>query len=139
MKKKNNYSMGVILWPVAIAIISIFVAIASVYRWMPDESIAGEGTGVVSRDAPIPKPVPWKRAPIGAAAGIAKGGDGKWHAIITDDKGYVICSPDSSIQLQSPPPRIDPGCPIDCGFYIPAPSPQAHFHPTHTLSQRMKR
>ena len=123
--KKNKYSMGVILWPVAVAILFILFAIASLYgvfTIFDKKSLAVEGTGVVSRDAPVPKPVPWKRAPTGAAAGIAKGGDGKWHAIITDNEGYVICSPKSPIQLQSPPPQTGPGCPIDCGFYIPVPT-----------------
>ncbi len=133
---KNN-STGVVLVPVAIAV--LFMLFATVARWVPEESIAAEGTGAVSRDAPVPKPLPFKRAPTGAAAGIAKDGDGKWHAIITDDKGYVICSPGSSIQLQSPPLRTGPGCPIDCGFYIPAPTFQSHFHPTLTQSENEKR
>ena len=136
MKKYN--SMGVVWWPVpvgaAAALFFTIFAIMLVHRWMPGESLVDEGTGSGISNSqvlqPKPKPVPrkYKRAPIGAAAGIAKDGDGKWHAIITDDKGYVICSPSSQLDIQ---PGQPPGC-NDCGFYVPS---RAHFHPTHTQSE----
>lgn len=112
MKKKKKLMMIGVLWLISMTLL------ASMYVWMDDQSLADGGTEEAS-SAPYPEPAPrhltWatpiflNQAPIGAAAGIAKDGDKKWHAIITDNKGYVICS-----QL---------------------PSPQAHFHPTHTQSE----